>query len=127
MLITVYKGGISKTDLDIVREGDTDNQQFVYNTQQLCGREHAVLETRVEEVGVEVEHVVHVVHLCHVVLEGVPVGLDHLKHHVVLKVLHKVQHALSQGEGSRVPPSAREVEDLCLFVDHPNTGRKIRG
>lgn len=38
-----------------------------------------------------------------VVLHNVPVGLHHLKHHVVLDVLHKVQHALSEGERRRKP------------------------
>lgn len=41
-----------------------------------------------------------------VVLHNVPVGLHHLKHHVVLDVLHKVQHALSEGERSRKPARA---------------------
>lgn len=49
-----------------------------------------------------------------VVLHNVPVGLHHLKHHVVLDVLHKVQHALSEGERSRKP--ARQQLEACENV-----------
>lgn len=45
-----------------------------------------------------------------VVLHNVPVGLHHLKHHVVLDVLHKVQHALSEGKRSG-KPAHQQVEE----------------
>ena len=41
--------------------------------------------------------------ILHVALEHEPILFHHLKHHVVLKVLDKVQHALSQSEGRQVP------------------------
>lgn len=44
-----------------------------------------------------------VTHCLKIVLHDVPVGLHHLKHHVVLDVLHKVEHALSEGERSGEP------------------------
>lgn len=44
-----------------------------------------------------------VTHRFQVVLHDVPGGLHHLKHHVVLDVLHKVEHALSEGERSSKP------------------------
>lgn len=46
---------------------------------------------------------VSLTHRLQVVLHNMPVGLHHLKHHVVLDVLHKVQHALSEGKRSGKP------------------------
>lgn len=42
-------------------------------------------------------------HCFQVVFHDVPGGLHHLEHHVVLDVLHKVEHALTQGECSSKP------------------------
>lgn len=42
-------------------------------------------------------------HRFQVVLHDVPGGLHHLKHHVVLDVLHEVEHALSESERSSEP------------------------
>ena len=64
-------------------------------------------------------------HLCHVLLEAMPVGLNDLKHHVVLKVLHKVEHALAQSKGRGVPAGAGLVPHLGLLVAHPHTDREV--
>lgn len=50
-----------------------------------------------------------------VVLHDVPGGLDHLKHHVVLDVLHKVEHALSEGK-RRGKPEPRGVQMKIFFT-----------
>lgn len=44
-----------------------------------------------------------VTHCFQVVLHDVPRGLHHFEHHVVLDVLHKVEHALSESERSSKP------------------------
>ena len=56
----------------------------------------------------------------HIELKEVPVGFDDFKHHVVLKVLHKVEHALPQCEGSRVPARLLHAVHLGHFVPHPH-------
>lgn len=55
-----------------------------------------------------------VTHCFQVLLHDVPCGLHHLEHHVVLDVLHKVQHALSEGEryGEPAHRSNGETEQI---------------
>lgn len=59
---------------------------------------------------------VHKTHCFQVVLHDVPRGLHHLKHHVVLDVLHKVEHALSERERSSEPVVKTEREGDWLLV-----------
>ena len=54
-------------------------------------------------------------------LEHVPVLSHHLKHHIVLKVLDKVQHALSQSEGGQVPLRGVQGVHLVSLVPNPYT------
>ena len=60
-----------------------------------------------------------------IVLQGVPVGFNDLKHHVVLEVLNQVQHALAQGEGCCVPTGGVEGEPLRLLVNQPDAGMDV--
>lgn len=58
-------------------------------------------------------------HCLQVVLHDVPRGLHHLEHHVVLDVLHKVEHALSESERSSKPVKTKHEVDwlaVCLNV-----------
>jgi len=56
----------------------------------------------------------------HVWLEELPVGLDDFKHHVVLEVLHKVEHSLAKCKRRRVPSCRVESEQLCWLVTQPD-------
>lgn len=59
---------------------------------------------------------VSLTHCLQVVLHNVPVGLHHLKHHVVLDVLHKVQHSLPEGKRSSKPAQQfEECENVYRF------------
>ena len=60
-------------------------------------------------------------YVLHVALEHEPVLFHHLKHHVVLKVLDKVQHALSQSEGGQVPLRWVQGVHLGSLVPDPYT------
>ena len=46
---------------------------------------------------------VKITHRFHVGLKEIPVWFHYFKHHVVLKVLYKVQHSLPQSKSRRVP------------------------
>ena len=69
-------------------------------------------------------------YVIHVVLVCLPVGFNHLKHHVVLKVLNKIQHSLSQGKCSRIPPRSLEGVHFGRLVTNPHakkyTNRQYR-
>ena len=54
-------------------------------------------------------------HCFQVVLHDVPGWLHHLKHHVVLDVLHKVEHALSEGKRGSKP--AKSMLEQCVHED----------
>ena len=52
---------------------------------------------------ISISHFDGTAYILHVALEHEPILFHHLKHHVVLKVLDKVQHPLPQSEGRQVP------------------------
>jgi len=58
---------------------------------------------------------------CHVCLKDMPSGIYDFVHHVVFKVLYKVEHALSQSEGCRVPFSCLETVHLSCLIAYPYT------
>lgn len=60
-------------------------------------------------------------HLGHILLESVPVWLNDLKHHVIFKILYKVEHALPQGKSWEVPSVVRQRINLGLFIAYPDT------
>lgn len=55
-------------------------------------------------------------HRLQVVLHDVPRGLHHLEHHVVLDVLHKVEHPLPEGERGGEPAERAQCEDTMVSL-----------
>lgn len=59
-------------------------------------RKHAILETQIEEVIMQLQHHINVLHTLHLFDEYMPIGLNDLDHHIILQILNGVHHALSQ-------------------------------
>ena len=89
--------------LDEVGEGDADHHEFGDDFEEFLVDEHAVLHAALKQLHVQCQHLVDVLNRAQTRLEVTPVRFDHLEHHVVLEVLHEVEHALSQREGGSVP------------------------
>ena len=68
-----------------------------------------------------ISHYDETAYILHVALEHEPILFYHLKHHVVLKVLDKVQHPLPQSEGRQVPLRGVQGVHLGSLVPYPYT------
>ena len=58
-------------------------------------------------------------HQIQVCFKQLPVWFYHLKHHVVLEVLNKVQHSLTKGECRRIPACWTEHVLFRAFIAQP--------
>lgn len=107
-----------------VRKHDADRHELGEDPEQLGVGQHAVLQAVIQEAGVVAENIVDVGGRFQVVLHDVPGRLDHLKHHVVLNVLHKVEHPLAQGKRSSKPFGRGQTVQLEVFVADPDIAQQ---
>ena len=75
----------------------------------------------IQAINNSISHYDVTAYILHVALEHEPILFHHLKHHVVLKVLDKVQHPLPQSEGRQVPLRGVQRVHLGSLVPDPYT------
>ena len=87
----------------MARESCTYRHESADILEDIPTAQKAVPQTFVQKVVVPRKNVVDGRRFSKISLQLNPVWLEHLEHHVILKVLDKVEHSLKQGKRGAIP------------------------